>query len=63
MNSDALKLAPTREPSAPSPHDVEWTWRHKVSHSKRTVTARTWFASRALAMAELGAGPDEVEQC
>lgn len=53
---------PRRELSAPPPHPVKWTFRHKQTGSKTTVEERTWFAARSLACIALGAAPEEIEQ-
>lgn len=46
--------------ASPPPHEVDW-FAFKTDRSEATfVTARTWFAARSLAMAELGCGPDEI---
>lgn len=50
-----------KELTAPPTRPVEWTFRHKNTGSKTTITAQTWFEARKLACIALGAGPEEVE--
>lgn len=54
-----------REMSTPPAGEVEWTFRTRLDDRGRRrwakVRARSWFAARDLAAAELGVGRDEVE--
>ena len=48
--------------SSPPSHDVDWfAFRRHTRDEATFVRARTWFAARSLAMAELDCGPDDIE--
>lgn len=44
----------------PFSHPVPWRARRKRGRKSAVVVAQSWFDARALGMAELGVGPDDL---